>query len=320
MHSRTTATVATVAFLFALLVTNLVAQRQPTYLSHARDTVSKAHGLTPKALPSLGGVLSLADELTGLADAPISVRVVHDPSTEYPGYILVEHLPSQTQSQYHIDYASLVPIALFADSAAASLYTLYDTDPARANFMIDAGLLPHSSSGHVALEFAATPYATALYSLDTCAPDCLGDPILDTPSKLDVGDIPNVVPYLHTDAGLTSPEPYVLTVRNGVARVSGTIVRFDLANRRGEVEVISATKIDPTNANLTRAYFLFETIALFRAAKRDDPSAWDRFMAAISSEASIQAHPEPWELYTQSFCDAYPSKPNKPQGFDCTAK
>ena len=312
MSSRTAA-FATAVLLLTLLVTNVLGQRQSTYLTQSRPIIPKVHGLGPRVLRSLGGVLSLANELTSRTHGAISVRLEHESTGDYPGHIVVHRLDARSQSKYRIDYASLVPMALLVDSGATSLYTLFDTDPARSNFMTDAGMLPHPVAGYVALEFGATPYAAALHALDLCV-ECLGNPLVAPPRKLDVGDIPDVVDWINTDAGLFVPAPYVFTVRNGFAGVSGSLVRYVLRSSFGEVVVDNAVEILEDADAPSETHFLFETLTLLRAAKEDDHHAWDQFMSAISSDQMVQAHPEPWALYTRSFCSVYP---NWTAVFDC---
>ena len=314
MRSATAAFAASV-LLLVLFATDVLGQRQRSYLFHGRVTDHKVHGLTPRVLRSLGGVFSLADELKSRTGDEVSVRLEHDDTRDYPGHIVVRRPDAQLDSRYRIDYASLVPMAMFVDSGATSLYTLFNADPAGSDFFARAGLLPHPERGHVALEFAGTPYAAALQLLDTCR-DCLGNSLIGVPTKLDVGDVPDVVDWVNADDGLTPPGPYVFAVRDGAAEVSGKIVRFELRSSLGEVLVSSATEVlNRSDEDLEEAYFLFETVALLRAAKKDDPNGWARFRDAISSDAFVQAHPQPWELYTRSFCDAYPNGDNI---FDCS--
>ena len=61
-------------------------------------------------------------------------------------------------------------MALFVDGGGTSLYTLWEATSLPANFRRDAGFVTYENGpGHVAIEFAGTRYADALYFLDTCA-------------------------------------------------------------------------------------------------------------------------------------------------------
>ena len=314
MRSRIAALLATL--LVTLFVANVFGQRQSPYLTKSRPIAIKTHGLTGRVVGSLGGVLSSADRLVDRVGVAVSIRVEHESFLGYPGYITVRGTEPDSESIYRIDYASVVPIAMFVDSGATSLFTLFDDDRIDAQqFVHDAGLVSHPGGGYVALEFGGTPYATALESLDLCGTTCLGSDVTGFLRKLDVGDVRRVVPWINTDAGMTSPRPYTFVVQNGTADISGDIVRFYLSRAFGEVVVDRARQVlDPANGEVSEAHFLFETLVLLRAARDADPVLWADFLTSLSAEPLLRAQPEPWELYTRNFCSVYP---NKSDFFDC---
>lgn len=56
---------------------------------------------------------------------------------------------------------------------------------------------------------------------------------------------------------------------------------------------------------LVDVHFLFETLALLRAAKESSPDGWESFRQALESEVLVNANPEPWDRYSRSFCSLY---------------
>ena len=60
-----------------------------------------------------------------------------------------------------------------------------------------------------------------------------------------------------------------------------------------------------TPASLADAHFLFETLALLRSAKESSLDGWKNFRQALESEVLVRTNPEPWELYSSSFCSLY---------------
>lgn len=316
MFSRI-ATLLGIALFLTLLVTTLSGQRQRSYLTKARNINVKAQGLTGRVVASLGGVLSSADQLADGNGNLVSLHLEPATSTGYPGYITIRFADLNADLVYRIDYANLVPATLFVASGATSLYTALPSNASldTPRFLEDAGFVRHPGGGYVALEFAGTPYAAAMHSLDLCTTTCLGNEITGFLRKLDVGDVPRVVPWINTDAGLTSPRPYTFTVQNGAAHVSGNIVRFYLSRSFGEVVVDRARQIlGPPDDGLSTAHFLFDTLALLRALKEAHPDRWADFLTSLSAEPLVQAQPEPWELYTRNFCSVYPDLPDF---FDC---
>ncbi|MDE0129658.1 MAG: hypothetical protein OXQ86_08855 [Gammaproteobacteria bacterium] len=59
---------------------------------------------------------------------------------------------------------------------------------------------------------------------------------------------------------------------------------------------------------LADAFYLFETLALLRVAKRNAPDQWSAFVAALSSDWLVVQHPEPWERYTKTWRRVFQSK------------
>ena len=319
MRPRSTLTVLSSIFLVLLFVIQVLGQRQPPYLTFSRPVNAKAHGLTAAVVPNTGGVLSLADQLRDEFGQPLPVSLEIKAAPDYRGSITVHQTGGTAQATYEIDYLNLVPIALFADSGATTLYTAVQ-NPQASEFATNAGLVEHPSAGYVALEFSRTRYANALYFLDLCRPACIGKVNDHVRTKLDIGDLQSLPPYMNADVGFSSPRPYTLSVRNGRAAVTGGLRRFYLTNVRGEVLAYrTETILRPprtTDAQLlSDAFFLFETLVLLRAAKASDPEAWSRFLDQLSSDSLVQTHPGPWELYTRSFCSVYPDVPDV---YDCT--
>ena len=316
MHSRIAALITSV-LLLTLLVASVIGQRQSPYLTKSRPVNLKTHGLTGRVVGNLGGVLSSADRLVDPVGDPVLISVEHESLHGYPGYVTVRRTEPDSESTYRIDYASLVPIAMFVDSGATSLFTVVGDSIDAQRFVHDAGLVPHPGGGYVALEFGGTPYATALEVLDLCDTTCLGSDVIGFLRKLDVGYVRRVVPWINTDAGLTSPRPYAFALQDGTAHISGGLVRFYLSRSRpfGTVVIDSAREIlEAPDGEVAEAHFLFETLVLLRAAKNASPVLWASFLTSLSAEPLVRAHPEPWKLYTQNFCSVYPDMPDF---FDC---
>ena len=292
-------------------------------------------------LRGTGGVLSQTSRLlTATDDGPFSITLDLQ-SGEYPGHVLVRH--SDTTVPYSIEYSHLVPMALFVDSGGTTLYTLWDADDERLpdNFLRAAGFVTHSIRGHVALEFHNTSYSDALYFLDLCqdciAPDqalAVGDDLIRAlRESADAEDSS----HINTDVGL----PFIFSTDTGWADLDGRIARFRwdasslgasitaspvlpappwgfsaafdlfLANPQlnDDLETSFAVALSMTTAvqsKLNESYFLFETLALLRTAKNDDPEQWSQFMQLLSSDALVAADPyDSWGLYTESYCIVY---------------
>lgn len=59
---------------------------------------------------------------------------------------------------------------------------------------------------------------------------------------------------------------------------------------------------------LADGYYLIETLALLRTARKLNPDAFAQFMATLRDPGLVEARREPWVLYTQSFCRVYPGE------------
>ncbi len=57
---------------------------------------------------------------------------------------------------------------------------------------------------------------------------------------------------------------------------------------------------------LADAFCLFETLALLRSTKFHVPDAWSAFMVALSLDWIVARNREPWERYSETFCNVYP--------------
>ena len=305
--------------------------------------LSQSAVFTFDLLQAVGGVLSQTNALltdTGAAGT-FSLTVDLD-SGEYPGYITVRHI--ETRAPYSIAYSDLVPMALFVDSDATGLYTLWSEQRLPDRFLHNAGFVQHDIRGHVALEFDATRYSDALYFIDLCD-ECLGyqqipvDVSLEKQLSKSAAGRPGSS-YLNTDVTL----PFGFSVVDGRADVSGGIARFRWRTRP-QVEITvrpllpgpdstiqsllqasehlelltdldedvvqplmdAAESVDAaTSRSLDAGFFLFETLALLRTAKTDAPEEWSAFMRLLTSDPLVSADPLPWDRYTQSVCAAYP--------------
>ena len=198
--------------------------------------------ITRGNLLRIGGVLSQTARLVAPngADVPVSISLAS--TSDYPGYIVVRLSDSARPYRYPITYADLVAMTLFVDSGGTSLYTLWDRgdDRLSTNFLPDAGFTEHRIEGLLALEFAGTRYADALYFLDTCQ-GCVEspDPALDaaverintaisgeryTDLQNDARLLGNT--YINVDVELpfrVRPEAERLIVDGGVARLTPTV-------------------------------------------------------------------------------------------------
>lgn len=62
---------------------------------------------------------------------------------------------------------------------------------------------------------------------------------------------------------------------------------------------------------LADAFYLFETLALLRGAKRNAPDQWSAFVAALSSDWLVVQYPEPWERYTKAWRRVFQSEASR---------
>lgn len=65
---------------------------------------------------------------------------------------------------------------------------------------------------------------------------------------------------------------------------------------------------------LVDGYFLIETLALLRTARRLNPEAFEKFMATLRAPELVEARRESWERYSRSFCSVYPHDPECADG------
>ena len=199
----------------------------------------------PDVLSNIGGVLSQNSEVVIRSGHPLIVELEIGAAGSYPGYILVDD--GEEEARYAIDYAELVPIALFVDSGGTSLYTLFDEDVLPANFSQDAGFVKHDGDGSVALEFAGTSFASALHFLDTCT-GCVGindeelvarvNSNISGTARRDVrlsARTAGESSYINSDFGA----PFQMRTDEGRARVFGDIVRFRWRRDRQATEGVA---------------------------------------------------------------------------------
>ena len=199
----------------------------------------------PDVLSNIGGVLSQNSEVVTRSGHSLTVELEIGAAGSYPDYILVHD--GEEEARYAIDYADLVPIALFVDSGGTSLYTLFDESKLPANFNQDAGFFKHDGDGSVALEFAGTSFASALHFLDTCT-GCVGinDEELVARVNLNINGtarsevrrsarIRGESSYINSDFGA----PFEMRMDEGRARLFGDIVRFRWRRDRQATEGVA---------------------------------------------------------------------------------
>ena len=307
---------------------------------------SQASTFQFEMLQALGGVLSQTQALLADhgGDGTFSVTLDLDGGA-YPGYVTVSHM--ETRTQYPIEYSDLVPMALFVDAGATSLYTLWNEGRLPEGFLLKAGFLAHHIRGHLALEFDGTRYADALYFIDRCN-SCLGyrDMPVDVNLEKELwksAEGQSGSSYLNADLTL----PFRFRVVDGRADLTGGIARFNwstgstvsvsarpllsvlASHARDSLRSVSdlqllarlnadavqrlrdtATAVDDAaQRSVDAGFFLFETLALLRTAKADAPDEWVKFMRQLSSDALVESGPAPWDRHTRSVCAVYPSEP-----------
>ncbi|MCY4662573.1 MAG: hypothetical protein OXF93_22595 [Acidobacteria bacterium] len=306
--------------------------------------LSQAAVFSFDVLDAYGGVLSQTDTLFAETDGPGSYSVTIDLDTgEYPGYLTVNH--GSMEGRYFIAYADLVPMALFVDSGATALYTLWGEGRLPNEFLTAGGFVAHRVRGHVAVEFDGTRYADALYFIDLCETCLSGREIAAGVSlekqlgKSAAGRSGSS--YINTDVEL----PYHFDVVNGGVVLSGGVARFrwstywpvtisaepliresGFAVERVLLQEVPDMKLladlqenvlreltdgatfaeEAAQRKLDDGFFLFETLALLRTARANEPDDWADFMTMLRSDRLVSANPLPWERYTHSYCTVYP--------------
>ena len=281
---------------------------------------------SPEVLRNIGGVGAQANQLTYAdgSDARVDIELRFE--GRYPGHIVIHH--GETESTYEIEYSDLVPLSLFVNSDGTSLYTLWDENTLPDNFTRDAGFISHEIDGYIALEFSGTRFEDALYYVDTCS-ICLGPdddaraeklsslmsntkyPLIDEYSLELINSS-----YINADVSVT----FEITEAGQSLLVQGGIMRyFPQASNSNNSSIISIELVAPfvmpddlpeadveDRRRLSDAYFLFETLALLRAAKTHSPKSWTQFMYSLSSPSLVEFHAEPWQRYFRSVCTVYP--------------
>ena len=295
----------------------------------------------PVVLQNIGGVLSQGSVAAGPDGQAPKVEFLLGPDGAYPGYLLVSD--GAARVRYRIGYDDLVPMALFVDGGGTSLYTLWGADKLPANFQREAGFAKFKAGrGFVAIEFAATRYADALYFMDTCA-GCVAFPDVDPAESGTEAGSRRRSSYINADVG---SQFEVKETGAGAIEVTGSIVRFHWSADAGTGKRVSVNRKQPVvrpgelQANVGRwlaenekahvfrlmlgidvrkegsvqgrrrladAFFLFETLALLRASKTHWPEDWSAFMAVLSSQWLVRNNREPWERYTKTYCGVYPT-------------
>jgi hypothetical protein len=374
---RSAKKLAVVASVF--IAVGFLADSIAQYPAYVTRSISRSNSYHPagyqvfraSVLRSIGGVLSQTGQLVDEAgeQVPVSLEMASD--KHYPGHIIVSE--GRETGTYKIEYADLVPMALFVDSGGTSLYTLWSENDLPDNFSREAGFLELPTTGHVAIEFGETRFADALLAADICE-ICVGptDPELKATIVGTLSSVWNkeesneqevaIGSYINTDVA----SQFHLRLRQGSVTVGGSVARLSWEmDTLGQVSIteaailVGAEKYSPhTEQNLVDienlledinsqfdgrllseeeidkwidissdlpqfyeemmsrearqledAFFLFETLALLRAARESDQMNWSRFITDLSSKELVSAEPEPWERYTWSFCSVYPEEP-----------
>ncbi len=182
----------------------------------------------PDVLQSIGGVLSQGSAGGSHHEGMPVVEFAFGRDGGYPGFVFVSD--GAVLGRYYLRYEELVPMALFVDSGGTSLYTLWGSKRLPANFRQDAGFAKYEKSlGHVAIEFAETWYADALFFLDICA-GCLAATDDDSQAADDARTVidaesrrERLSSYINADIGSVFE---VEQADRGRIRVRGQISRF----------------------------------------------------------------------------------------------
>ena len=201
----------------------------------------------PVVLQNIGGVLSQGSVVDGRDGRAPKVEFVIGLDGTYPGYVLVND--GAVTGRYRIRYDDLVPMALFVDSGGTSLYTLWSDDRLPATFQREAGFAKYDGGpGFLAIEFAGTRYADALYFLDTCLA-CVAVPDDDS------GAAVNARTATDTEAGSERPSSYINAdvdspfeveeTSAGAIEVRGGIIRFYWRGDAGTGERVSVVRKQP---------------------------------------------------------------------------
>ena len=209
----------------------------------------------PAVLQAIGGVLSQGSVGGGRNGQAPKVAFALGPDGTYPGYVLVSD--GAASARYRIRYDELVPMALFVDGGGTSLYTLWSADRLPADFQREAGFAKYEGGpGFVAIEFAATRFADALFFLDTCA-GCVALPDDDLESAINARTSSDtetgsrrVSSYINADVGLRFK---LEETKVGAYEVTGGIVRFRWSGDVGSQRVSVDTKLPIVHPGELRA-------------------------------------------------------------------
>ena len=228
----------------------------------------------PVVLQTIGGVLSQGS-VGGARDgqAP-KVEFALGLDGAYPGHVLVSD--GAVNGRYRIAYDELVSMALFVDGGGTSLYTLWGADRLPANFQQEAGFAKYDvGHGFVAIEFAATRFADALYSLDTCD-RCVAFPDDDSEASVRA----RMTGRFGTEAGSERRRSYINAdvgstfeveeTGAGAIEVTGDIIRFFWSADAGTDQRVSVDTKRPIvrpgelRANVDRWLAEFDDVRILR--------------------------------------------------------
>ena len=200
----------------------------------------------PIVLRNIGGVLSQGRVAAGPDGQVPKVRFLLGQDGAYPGYLLVSD--GAASVRYRIGYEDLVPMALFVDGGGTSLYTLWGTDKLPTDFQREAGFASYRGGrGFVAIEFAATGFADALYFLDTCigcmafSDDSSATGNARTASGTEAGSRERSS-YINADVGVRFEAQETSA---GTIEVTGGIIRFHWSADAGTGKRVAVNRKQP---------------------------------------------------------------------------
>ena len=228
----------------------------------------------PVVLQTIGGVLSQGSVGGGRDGRAPKVEFALGPDGAYPGHVLVSD--GAVDGRYRIAYDELVPMALFVDGGGTSLYTLWGDNRLPANFQREAGFAKYDvGHGFVAIEFAATRFADALYFVDTCD-RCVAFPDDDSEASVRA----RMTGRFGTEAGSERRRSYINAdvgstfeveeTGAGAIEVTGDIIRFYWSADAGAGQRVSVDTKRPIvrpgelRANVDRWLAEFDDVRILR--------------------------------------------------------
>ena len=287
----------------------------------------------PPSIQVFGGVVAQTDWLGDKEETRVNVTLEIEPGAAYTGYIIASL--DSIRARYRIPYSDLVPMALFVASGGTGLYTLWVDYQLPAEFYADAGFVKHDKRGSVAAEFYGTRFAKILMELDLYDfPGYDNDSALVNSANRKIAHRAHIVPphhierinntYLNVDFG----RPFIATIDNFNVRIDGFVARYTPSTTGGTYTRIEIARVsvfpDPERGDneqtvrwehyggaegrelLTEVHFLFDSLALLRAAKSTSDASWNRFMDEMRAPYLVDLNREPWYRYSRTYCSLHP--------------